>query len=72
MLESSLLLLDWAQPSINEWVGDDQRDNSQYSDRSPNTVSALGESTVECYLALSAGFKRILRINQFTRDFGQK
>ena len=63
-----MLLLDWARPSINERVGDDRRGSSQYSDWSPNAVSALGESVVEHYLALSTSFKRILRIDQFIRD----
>ena len=49
MLGNGLLLLDWAQLSINEWVGDDCKGSNQYLDRSPN---ALGESVAERHLAL--------------------
>lgn len=68
----SPLLLEWAQPTINEKVGDDRRGNSQHSNRSLNAVSALGESAVERYLVSSVSFKRIHRIDQFTRDSRQK
>ena len=37
----------------------------------PSIVSALGESTVEHHLALGAIFKRILKRDQFIRDFGR-
>ena len=54
MLGNGLLLLDWAQLSISEWVGDDCKGNNQYSDRSPNAVSAFGESVAVRHSALGA------------------
>ena len=68
VLGNGLLLSDWARPRISEWVRDDQKGNSQYSDRSPNAINALGEYAVEHHSASGASFKRILRIDQFTRD----
>lgn len=46
--------------------------NSQYSDQSPSAVSALGKSVAKCYSSSSVSFKRILRMDQFTRDSRQK
>ena len=37
----------------------------------PSIVSALGESAVEHHSALGAIFKRILKRDQFIRDFGR-
>ena len=72
MLDNGILLSDWAWPSMSEWVGDDQKGNSQYSDRSPNAVNALGEYAIEHHSASGASFKRILIIDQFTRDSRQQ
>ena len=49
MLGNGPLSLDSVWPSINKWVGDNRRGNSQYSNRSANTVSVLGESAAECH-----------------------
>ena len=38
----------------------------------PSIVSALGESAVKHHLALGAIFKRILKRDQFIRDFRQR
>ena len=46
--------------------------SSQYLGRSLTAVSALGKSATELYLESGASFKRILKLDQFSRDFGQK
>lgn len=45
--------------------------NSQYSDRSLNAVSALGESTAKRYLASSASSRESLELTNLLRILGR-